>query len=70
MSVEVTTSHGVLRRVTRDGETCWLLKCPGCDQWGGLDATSFTVASASITPRWAALRLPRNPRLRCGTGRP
>jgi hypothetical protein len=33
----VETPFGRLRRVTRDGEKTWLLQCPGCDQWGGLD---------------------------------
>lgn len=37
MSHIVTTPHGRLRKVTRDGELAWLLECPGCGQWGGLD---------------------------------
>lgn len=37
MSVIVETEFGRLRRVIRDGEPTWLLECPGCGQWGGLD---------------------------------
>lgn len=37
MSVEFGTPFGDIRRVQRDGEAAYLLKCPGCDEWGTLD---------------------------------
>lgn len=37
MSTEAETSFGRLRRVSRDDDTRWLLECPGCGEWGGLD---------------------------------
>lgn len=37
MSSIVQTSLGRLRLVNSDGQPNWLLECPGCGQWGGLD---------------------------------
>lgn len=41
MSVVVETPYGRIRQVNRDGELTWLLKCPGCGEWGALDDDQF-----------------------------
>lgn len=30
-----------LKRVVRDGQEVWKLRCPGCDQWADLDDDQF-----------------------------